>query len=186
MYGELIFMVAIRRVKRYKRRRSGSDNIKYFIMENKFIVIGVAAAVVVVVLLFTTGILNNQGKENVADAVQSVTPAVETAEPSPSATESATASPDASATASPEASATATPEPSASASAAASTRELKYTKPNMQGDDVWALQEKLGLKPDGLYGQSTADAVREFQKKNDLPADGIAGATTLQKLGLQK
>lgn len=168
-------MVASRNVynmRRYKRKRSGFDSVKYFILEKRFLLIGIAAAAVVIVLFFAPGILTNQGKDDTAQVEPSTTP-VETVEPTPTAT------------ATPAPSATATPEPSPSTSVAASSRVLKYTKPNMQGDDVWALQEKLGLKADGYYGQSTADAVREFQQNNGLPADGIAGPTTLQKLGLQ-
>lgn len=37
---------------------------------------------------------------------------------------------------------------------------------------------------DGVYGQKTADAVKAFQKKNGLTADGIAGKATLEKIGL--
>ena len=37
---------------------------------------------------------------------------------------------------------------------------------------------------DGVYGQKTADAVKSFQRSNGLTADGIAGAATLEKIGL--
>ena len=37
---------------------------------------------------------------------------------------------------------------------------------------------------DGVYGQKTADAVKAFQRSNGLTADGIAGAATLEKIGL--
>ena len=37
---------------------------------------------------------------------------------------------------------------------------------------------------DGVYGQGTADAVKRFQQKNGLTADGVAGAATLAKIGL--
>ena len=37
---------------------------------------------------------------------------------------------------------------------------------------------------DGIYGTKTRDAVKAFQKKNGLKADGIAGPATLQKIGL--
>lgn len=37
---------------------------------------------------------------------------------------------------------------------------------------------------DGVYGQKTADAVKAFQRKNGLTADGIAGPATLAKIGL--
>lgn len=39
-------------------------------------------------------------------------------------------------------------------------------------------------KVTGLYDQPTADAVKAYQKKNGVPADGTAGAETQAKLGL--
>lgn len=39
------------------------------------------------------------------------------------------------------------------------------------------------LKPDGIFGQKTADAVRLFQKKHGLSVDGIAGPATWRALG---
>ncbi len=37
---------------------------------------------------------------------------------------------------------------------------------------------------DGIYGTATRDAVKAFQRKNGLTADGIAGPATLAKIGL--
>ena len=37
---------------------------------------------------------------------------------------------------------------------------------------------------DGIYGWRTANAVKEFQRKNGLTADGISGPATLSKIGL--
>lgn len=37
---------------------------------------------------------------------------------------------------------------------------------------------------DGIYGQRTAAAVKRFQKNNGLTQDGVAGAATLEKIGL--
>lgn len=37
---------------------------------------------------------------------------------------------------------------------------------------------------DGIYGQATVNAVKEFQRKNGLTPDGIAGSATLAKIGL--
>lgn len=37
---------------------------------------------------------------------------------------------------------------------------------------------------DGIYGKKTEAAVKSFQKKNGLTADGIAGPETLKKIGL--
>lgn len=55
------------------------------------------------------------------------------------------------------------------------------------GDDVKALQELLNaigyeLTVDGNYGRSTKDAVRDYQKRNKLPADGNFGPVTAEKL----
>ena len=37
---------------------------------------------------------------------------------------------------------------------------------------------------DGVYGSSTESAVKSFQSKNGLSADGVAGAKTLQSMGI--
>jgi Transglycosylase-like domain/Putative peptidoglycan binding domain len=49
---------------------------------------------------------------------------------------------------------------------------------------VAALQAKLGLAPDGVYGSRTRAAVRAFQRRNGLAVDGIAGPQTMAALGL--
>lgn len=56
-----------------------------------------------------------------------------------------------------------------------------------QGEDVRKLQNKLnelgyGLSADGIYGSKTANAVRDYQQKNGLSVDGIAGTNTQGKL----
>ena len=59
---------------------------------------------------------------------------------------------------------------------------LKY---GSSGDEVKKLQEKLGFTgadADGVYGAKTQNAVTEYQRKNGLTADGIAGEQTLGKL----
>ena len=54
----------------------------------------------------------------------------------------------------------------------------------MQGEEVQKLQEALitlgYLKgtADGIYGNKTENAVRKFQRKNKLSADGLAGVKT--------
>ena len=51
-----------------------------------------------------------------------------------------------------------------------------------KGEDVKLLQKALGIKADGIYGPATEKAVREFQEKNGLIADGQAGANTVAAL----
>jgi peptidoglycan hydrolase-like protein with peptidoglycan-binding domain len=51
-------------------------------------------------------------------------------------------------------------------------------------DSVRALQKKLGVKADGVYGPRTRAAVKRFQRANGLDVDGVAGPQTLAALGL--
>ena len=44
------------------------------------------------------------------------------------------------------------------------------------------MQEKLGISADGDFGPGTERAVKEWQTKNGLVADGIVGPKTLAKL----
>lgn len=50
------------------------------------------------------------------------------------------------------------------------------------GDTVKALQTKLGLNPEGTYELRTKRAVKDWQAKNGITADGVAGPVTLKKL----
>jgi N-acetylmuramoyl-L-alanine amidase len=60
-----------------------------------------------------------------------------------------------------------------------------------QGDVVRQIQQKLKQwgyfkgNVDGKYGYQTWEAVKAFQSKNGLKADGIAGEQTLGKIGIQ-
>jgi hypothetical protein len=57
--------------------------------------------------------------------------------------------------------------------------------PGVQSTDtVRALQQKLGVSADGVYGPRTRAAVKRFQRAHGLAADGIAGPQTLAALGL--
>lgn len=146
--------------------RHGGYAVLAFIIEKKFLLIAIAAAVVVIILFFAPGVLLNSTD---TAALQTIPPTVE----EPTATPTYTIAP------------TETPASSPSPTVVVFSRVLKYTKPNMQGDDVWALQEKLGLDPDGYFGPSTEAAVVKFQLKHDLTGDGIVGDETLEKLGLK-
>lgn len=58
------------------------------------------------------------------------------------------------------------------------------------GSTVRQIQEKLSNwgyysgSIDGVYGSRTEEAVKKFQRKNGLTADGIAGSATLTALGI--
>jgi peptidoglycan hydrolase-like protein with peptidoglycan-binding domain len=57
--------------------------------------------------------------------------------------------------------------------------------PGMQSaDTVRALQQKLGVSADGVYGPRTRAAVKRFQRAHGLAADGVAGPRTLAALGV--
>ena len=60
----------------------------------------------------------------------------------------------------------------------------------LRGEQVRVVQQKLKQwgyydgAVDGIFGQETYDAVVFFQKRNGLPADGVAGERTLEALGI--
>ncbi len=71
----------------------------------------------------------------------------------------------------------------------AEIRLLRLRRPFMQGSDVRELQEKLAglsfeLDVDGVFGPGTEHAVKAYQKRNGLVADGIVGAATRSALAL--
>lgn len=66
------------------------------------------------------------------------------------------------------------------AAAEPTARMLSY---GMRGDDVKALQKRLGVRPEsGFFGRVTEAAVRNFQRKHGLAVDGVVGPMTRAKL----
>lgn len=67
-------------------------------------------------------------------------------------------------------------------------RFLYRRTPMFRGDDVAELQQRLGAlgfhlgRVDGIFGDDTAAALREFQQNAAMPVDGILGAGTLREL----
>jgi putative chitinase len=51
-----------------------------------------------------------------------------------------------------------------------------------RGNTVALVQRALGLTDDGIFGNQTERALIEWQRSNNLAADGIAGPQTLKKL----
>jgi len=75
-------------------------------------------------------------------------------------------------------------------SAAENERNLRLTRPFMEGEDVREIQEALnrianaGVTTDGVFGPRTEKAIRDFQTKEGLIADGIVGSATRAALDL--
>lgn len=62
---------------------------------------------------------------------------------------------------------------------------MNTLKKGSRGNDVKTLQKALNLIVDGIFGNLTDEAVREFQKSNGLKVDGIVGNNTWAKLGIK-
>lgn len=67
-------------------------------------------------------------------------------------------------------------------------RLLYLRQPMLRGDDVAALQGRLGAlgfdagRDDGIFGPHTQSALTEFQRNTGLPVDGVCGPATIQAL----
>ena len=59
-------------------------------------------------------------------------------------------------------------------------------KVGSKGEEVKALQTKLGLAADGDFGPGTEAKLKAWQTANGLTADGVAGPATLAKLGISE
>ena len=70
------------------------------------------------------------------------------------------------------------------------TNVYALSKYGSRGSEVTTIQTKLKRwkyytgNIDGIYGSATLAAVKYFQRKNGLTADGIAGTKTLQAMGI--
>ena len=60
--------------------------------------------------------------------------------------------------------------------------EIGVLRRGSKGEGVKMMQEALGIGADGNFGPGTERALKEWQVKNGLTADGIAGPATLGKL----
>jgi N-acetylmuramoyl-L-alanine amidase len=63
-------------------------------------------------------------------------------------------------------------------------RTLKFTSPVQKGKDVIALQQKLSIKADGVFGEGTSAAVKQWQVAQGLTSDGVIGSASQVKIGL--
>ena len=66
------------------------------------------------------------------------------------------------------------------------TDEVKILRMGSRGAAVRALQRRLRIEADGVFGRGTRRALKRYQRRSGLKADGIAGLATLRALGLAK
>lgn len=72
----------------------------------------------------------------------------------------------------------------------AQSAQAAVYRPGSSGEAVRTIQQKLtnwgylNDSIDGVYGEKTAQAVKDFQRKNGLTPDGVAGPATLRALGM--
>jgi len=73
--------------------------------------------------------------------------------------------------------------PAAAPAAASGGANLNETvRVGSRGDTVKAVQAKLGIGADGIFGPGTERAVKAWQTANGLTADGIVGPKSLAKM----
>jgi len=53
-----------------------------------------------------------------------------------------------------------------------------------QSADIAAVQRKLGVKDDGVWGPKSIKATKDYQRDNGLPITGQADAATLDRMDL--
>ncbi len=54
------------------------------------------------------------------------------------------------------------------------------------GEPVRILQRRLGIAQDGVFGSATETALRDYQSRNGLTVDGLAGPDTFMHMGLHE
>lgn len=144
-------------------------------MRNKIAVITLAA----VCMLAAAGCSSNQEASVTPLPTETLAPTIVV---TPAPTQEATPEPEESASASSDSSA------SSSASSGSSTGSSNgVLKREMEGEAVTEAQERLQAlgylnKVTGYFGTDTERAVREFQQKNNLDADGKIGPKTMEVL----
>jgi murein L,D-transpeptidase YcbB/YkuD len=128
-------------------------------IDRRMVVIAVIAVALLIAVLAAAGVFSGSGSNN--EAVTTASTTTTTATTTPATTRPSTP---------------ATPAPTAP------------LKPGDSGDQVKVLQTalaKLGYSPgkvDGEYGPATTEAVKQFQKANNLDADGVVGPKTREAL----
>lgn len=63
-------------------------------------------------------------------------------------------------------------------------KNVMIIKKGSKGNDVKNIQEFLGLKSDGFFGNDTERKVIEYQRKMGLSPDGMVGDETMESMGL--
>jgi peptidoglycan hydrolase-like protein with peptidoglycan-binding domain len=71
-----------------------------------------------------------------------------------------------------------------SVKAEAASSKSTSTRPHAKHGGVRALQNALGLSPDGVFGPKTARAVKRYQRAHGLTSDGVVGPDTRRALGI--